>query len=185
MRLHYASRPDRDRFTHSSAGRYPVLVVGVGNEYRHDDGAGLVVARELRARAIPQAVVVDVRSESTNLIEIWQEVCAAVVVDAVRSDAPPGTVFRYDAINEPIPAKLFHNCTHTFSIAQTVELARALYRLPPNLIVFAIESKNFEMGVGLSPEVHRCVPSVVEQVVSEIARLARRRSTSFSPSSEA
>ena len=47
--------------------------------------------------------------------------------------------------------------THAFGVADAVELARALGRLPGRLDVYAIEGASFTAGDSLSPEVERAV----------------------------
>ena len=84
-----------------------IVVVGVGNVFRSDDGAGLAVAERVRERA-PEGVVVRVcEAEPTRLIETWAGAELAVVADAVSSGAPTGTVHRFDATDETIPARIF------------------------------------------------------------------------------
>ena len=69
---------------------------------------------------------------------------------------------------QPIAREFFRFSTHAFGLAEAVELARALGRLPPRLIVYGIEGKSFEAGVGLSPEVGAAVQEVVERVLGEL-----------------
>ena len=67
-----------------------VLVAGLGNEYRSDDGAGPAVAAYVSERM--SKVVSKVISEPLDLIGAWDDVDLAVVVDATRSGSQPGTV---------------------------------------------------------------------------------------------
>ena len=71
--------------------------------------------------------------EPVGLIEEWTGADAVIVVDAVSSGAPPGTIHRLDPLAEPIPAALSQGSTHAFGLAETIELARALDRLPRRL----------------------------------------------------
>lgn len=56
-----------------------------------------------------------------------------------------------------------------FSMAEAVELARVLRRLPPRLIIYGIEGESFEMAVGLSARVEWAVETVVTEVVNQLA----------------
>ena len=77
-----------------------------------------------------------------------------VLVDAVSSGAPPGTVHSFDASAEPLPAVLFGaSSTHALGLAEAVELARSLGRLPGRVLVYGVEGGTFAYGKGLSPEV--------------------------------
>jgi hydrogenase maturation protease len=144
------------------------LIIGLGNEYRRDDAVGLIVARRLREAAPESVRVLEESGEGAGLMESWQDADAVFLIDAVHSGAKPGTVHRLDAHAQPIARKFFRFSTHAFGLAEAVELARALGRLPPRLIVYGVEGKSFEAGVGLSPEVEAAVQAVVERVLGEL-----------------
>ena len=73
-----------------------VVVIGVGNEFRRDDGAGPAVVTSLRGQVPPGVDLVLTDGEPTRLIEAWTGAALAVVVDAVRADPPrPGRVHRF------------------------------------------------------------------------------------------
>lgn len=140
------------------------LVIGLGNNFRRDDGAGRIVARTLKAAAGEDFRVLEESGEGAALIDTWRGADQVILVDAAHSGAVPGTVHRLDAHAQPIPSNFFHYSTHAFSVAEAVELARALGQLPPRLIVYGIEGKDFSSGEGLSPEVSAAVEEVVRQV---------------------
>jgi hydrogenase maturation protease len=144
------------------------VIIGVGNEYRSDDGAGLAVARRLRALFPTGIRIVEQSGEGAALIQAWQGSAWAIVVDAVRSGAPPGTIHRLDARTAPVPTGFFHYSTHAFSVAEAVELARSLDQLPPRLIVYGIEGENFAAGVGLTSSVEQAVGAAVERIAEEV-----------------
>ena len=149
-------------------GRPPTLIIGLGNEYRRDDAVGLVVARRVREAAPESARVLEESGEGASLMESWQDADAVILIDAVHSGAKPGTLHRLDAHAQPIAKKFFRFSTHAFGVAEAIELARALGRLPPRLIVYGVEGKRFEAGVGLSPEVAAAAQAVVERVLAEL-----------------
>lgn len=142
-----------------------VLVLGIGNRFRSDDGVGPAVADRLRALGIPAE---ERSGEGAELIDAWQGHDTVIVVDACRSDAAPGTVLRIDAAVEPLPAGLFHYSSHLFGLAEAVETARALGRLPRRLIVFGIEGAAFGFGDSLSPAVEIAAGEVVRRVAAEV-----------------
>ena len=84
-----------------------------------------------------------------------------MVVDAAASGASPGTVHRFDARAAPLPAAHLRSSTHAFGVADAVELARALGRLPGRLDVYAIEGGDFSLGAGLTPPVAAAVEALV------------------------
>jgi hydrogenase maturation protease len=94
------------------------------------------------------------------------------VIDAVSSNSPPGTVHRLDPVSARIPPGFFHYSTHAFSIAEAVELARALGQLPPRMVIFGIEGKDFSAGTNVSPEVRKGVREVTDRLAGEIQKEA-------------
>ena len=150
------------------AGQASMVIIGVGNEYRGDDGAGIAVARRLRALFSTGVTVLEESGEGAALIQAWQGATWVILVDAVRSGSPPGTIHRLDARVAPMPTGFFHYSTHAFSVAEAVELARSLDQLPPHLIVYGIEGENFTAGLKLSSAVEQAVEAVVERAAEEV-----------------
>ena len=109
----------------------------------------------------------ELEGEPARLIDAWQGARLAVVVDAVRSDAPEGAVMRFDATAGPLPLSLSATSTHALGLGDAVEIARALDRLPERLIVFGVEGTRFQAGSDLSPAVAAAVQSVAEAVLRE------------------
>jgi hydrogenase maturation protease len=143
----------------SSAPERGVVVIGVGNAARGDDAAGLVVARRVGGR--------EHEGDPLALLEAWEGAATAVVIDAVRSGAVPGTVHRFEAGDAALPARLRRSTsTHAVGLAEAIELARALDRLPPRLIVYGIEGERFTAGAELSPAVAAAVEVVAAAVVA-------------------
>jgi len=174
-----------------------VVVIGVGNALRQDDGAGLEVARRVRTRAsAPEAAggvemagggevagagpmagggeitVLEYEGEPLGLLELWDGARAAVLVDAIRSGAAPGAIHRLDASCEPIPALLRgSSSTHAVGVGEAIELARALDRLPERVVVYGVEGLCFDAGSELSEEVERVIDTLAEAVLREAADL--------------
>lgn len=148
-----------------TSGPSAVLVVGVGNLARGDDAAGLLVAHRIRQRE-PRIAVVEA-SDAADCLEALRRGSRVVVVDAMRTGAPVGTVRRFDVREEPLPASFSPGSTHALGLATAVELARTLGALPRRAVVYGIEGARFELGAAASPEVLATVDSVVEAVVAE------------------
>jgi len=132
-----------------------LLVIGLGNAWRGDDGAGPAVARALGED--PRVLVHE--GEPIGLLDVWDGAHEVIVVDAVSSETPPGTVHRLDA-SAPLPATFARGSTHAFGLADTIELARTLARLPASLTVYGIEGEDFRAGEELSASVRAAVESV-------------------------
>jgi hydrogenase maturation protease len=149
------------------------LVIGIGNPDRGDDAAGLEVARRLRARG-PQGVTVRESSgDASGLLEAFAGHSTVVLVDAASGGGRPGETRRLEAHTQPLPTSLFHSSTHSWGVAEAVELARTLGQLPPRVIVYAIEGRSFDSGRCLSAPVRKAVARVLEHVLREVEGVPR------------
>jgi hydrogenase maturation protease len=133
------------------------LVVGVGNAARGDDAAGLLAARALGG--------IELEGDPSALIDLFDGADEAVVIDALRSGAPAGTVRRIDVAEQPLPADVRSSAsTHLVGLADAIELARALGRLPPRVTVYAIEGERFDTGAPVSTPVAAAINAVVREL---------------------
>lgn len=144
-----------------------LLVLGIGHPFRGDDGLGPLAAERVAALARPGVTAFAHHGEGTSLMESWQGFDAVVLVDATRSGAAPGTIRCWDAAAQSLPAALFPKSSHVFGLAEAVEMARLLGRLPPRLMVIGVEGKDFAPGATLSPEVAAAVEPVVGMILRE------------------
>ncbi len=141
----------------------------MGNPWRCDDAAGLAVARHLRGTLPPDVELLEREGEPTALIEAWEGATALWLVDAVSSGAEPGTLHRLDASETELPTDLFRRSTHHVGVAEAVELARVLGRLPGRTVVFGVEGGSFEIGDALTPAVAAAIVPTAEAVREEVA----------------
>jgi len=160
-----------------------VLVVGVGNELRHDDAAGLEVARRARAMVPPgsgggagRAIAFrEHEGETLALLEAWEGAAAVILADALHGGGTVGTMHRFDASSGPLPAfPGGSSSTHAIGVADAIELGRVLGRLPSRVIVYGVTGRRFEAGRGLSPELPEAIETVARRVLAEARRLAAR-----------
>ena len=150
-----------------------LLLIGVGNQYRKDDAAGLIVVRSLKNQAPAFLEIIEESGEGASLMERWREVDGVIMVDAVSSGATPGTIHRLDACRQSIPTDFFSYSTHAFSVAEAVEMARVLDQLPPRMIIYGIEGESFEFGTGLSPALESAVPQVAESILNDVEIMSK------------
>lgn len=141
-----------------------LLIIGVGNRYRRDDGVGPWVADRLAERGLP---AIEHSGEGAGLIDAWSRARRVVVVDATASAAAPGTLHRLDAVAAEIPSRFFSYSSHLFGLAEAVATARALGRLPESLIIHGIEGADFGHGEDFTPEVAAAAGTVVERIVAD------------------
>jgi hydrogenase maturation protease len=147
------------------------LLIGVGNEFRSDDGVGIIVARAIRKKQFSSIIVKEESGEGAALMEAWQGFQHVIIVDAVSSGAKSGTLFRIDGNRETVPKKFFHYSTHAFSVSEAIELARTMNMLPPKLVLYGIEGINFAAGIAISLLVQQAALQIIEQIEKEIPSL--------------
>jgi hydrogenase maturation protease len=151
-------------------------IIGCGNRHRGDDQAGIVVAERLRNLEFEAEVHT---GDALALIERWRPNDDVILVDAVVTGAPPGTVHVWDSnlagSGLPNVAKDAAVSSHGFDIAKAIELGRALGKFPARLRVCGIEGQQFERGSEISAAVLAAIDSVVTQVSAGILALLTTR----------
>lgn len=157
-----------------AAGR--VLVAGIGNVLRGDDGFGIAVIAALQDRpdALPDSVrVIEVGIGGIGLIqELLDGYDRLVLVDAVERGGAPGTLYVLEpevpdvAALTPEERRVRAADMHDMVPSRALVLAAALDVLPPFVrIVGCQPAETEELRTALSPPVAAAVPRAVEAVV--------------------
>ena len=145
-----------------------IVVAGVGNVLRGDDGFGPAVAGRLHD--LPEGV--EVVETGIGGIALLQELLAGcwglVVVDAVDRDAPPGTVFVLEPDVDTAGAHVPD--VHLADPSRVLAMAKGLGVLPDKVLIVGCQPAGMdELGEGLSPAVERAVGVAVERVGAIVA----------------
>ena len=144
-------------------------MIGVGNEFRHDDGAGPQLVGWLREHAPPGVELRLSDGDPAGMIEAWEGAALAVVVDAVRAEpAVPGRLHRL-VLTRGGPAPEGAVSSHGLGLGEAIGLATALGRMPDRLIVHAVEAGDVSHGVGLTPAVADAVTRLADAVLRDLA----------------
>lgn len=143
------------------------MVIGVGNPFRCDDGAGPAVVDLLRRTGIPGVTLEYSLGATADLIELWSGVPRVIVVDAVRSGPAHTGRIHHLSVPDVHTERIRAASSHGLDLGEAVELARVLHRLPQRLELFAIEVERVGYGQGLSPP----VAAAAAQVAARIAEM--------------
>jgi hydrogenase maturation protease len=147
------------------------LVVGLGHPDRGDDGVGPAVARVVAAHLPPDARTrVVVHGDPTALLDLWEGHDHVVVVDAVVTGLPPGTLHRVD-LGSTVPRRARRTGeagTHGLGVVDVVELGRALHRVPARVVVVGVEAGCLDVGTGLTAPVAAAVDEAAAVVRAEV-----------------
>lgn len=139
----------------------PPLLIGVGQPDRGDDALGLVALERLADRSktverIPH------HGEGLGLIALWEGRGRVVLIDALDAGRPPGTLLRFSPDSGPLLAKAFRTSSHAFGVAEAVEMARVLGRLPESLVILGLQGACWDLGAPLSAPVAAALPDLTE-----------------------
>lgn len=146
----------------------PVVIIGIGNPMRGDDGIGPAALACLEktnfARRHQEVELVCLDGEASRLIETWCTRHLAIVIDAVQFGSAPGSIHRLELGRDPLPSWAAETSSHSAGLAEAVELARTLRRLPEELIVFGVEPADLTLGARLSGPVRAALPTLIRHV---------------------
>ena len=157
-------------------GTGTVVVIGVGNPFRRDDGIGPAVAAEIGRQLRPGVRVVVSDGEPSSLIEAWSGAGLAVIVDALHAPPaagrPGGPAAAPGRVHRVTPAGLETSgragSSHGLGVPDAFRLGRALGRLPARAVIVAVEAADTRPGPGLSAAVAAALPDAVAAVAAEL-----------------
>lgn len=152
------------------------LIAGFGNVLRGDDGFGVAVLRRLAERGMASESV-ELLDVGTGGIRLAQQLLTPydrlIIIDAATRGGQPGSVYVL-AVEDVRPTRDID--LHTAVPSRALEVARALGRLPGEILLVGCEPASVdELTTELSPRVAAAVPLAVERI-EEL--LARARATS-------
>jgi len=144
------------------------LVIGLGNPLVSDDSVGLRIARELRARLAHRSDV-DVTEDYWGGLRLMERMIGyrrAIVVDAICSGAPPGTIHHLttDSLATQRSAS-----AHDVNLPTALAFGRQAGAVLPADIdvrlvgIEALDVVNF--SEQCTPDVAAAIPRAVEEVV--------------------
>ncbi|MDZ7706308.1 MAG: hydrogenase maturation protease [Trueperaceae bacterium] len=157
--------------TGSRGGHAPrLLVVGLGNDDRGDDGAGLEAARRLAPLLAGRAEVRAHPGEPVDLIGRWGDAELLVLIDAARTGRTAGTLHRFEPGKPGLPDGRLGPSSHAFDLLVALRLSDALGTSPGRTVIHAIEGEHFTFGATRSSAVERALPLLVDRVLAEVRR---------------
>jgi hydrogenase maturation protease len=150
----------------------PLVILGLGNILLEDDGIGSAAIAELGARyAPPDGVsVLDGGTLGLSLLPYLEDAGAAILVDAIRTDDPPGAFVRLDG-DDVGPAVATRLSPHQVGVADLLDGARWLDRYPRRVVLLGLVPASMELAVGLSPQIAPALSGLVDRIVDEARAL--------------
>ena len=144
------------------------IVIGTGNSFRSDDAVGLAAAACLLEHDMPPGIEVIVSgTDEFGLIELFKKAENVVIIDAVSTGRPPGTVSVFDLDKVNMVSRSSNVNLHGFGLADTIVLAEAL-GISPNITIVGVEPQSTSSGKHLTPLITSKLPVAVQTVLSLI-----------------
>jgi hydrogenase maturation protease len=138
-----------------------------------DDGVGIEVARSLRKLNLGGRVLVLERQIlDISILEQAKEASKLIVVDAVKSGRPPGSVVKFNPGRHGSPI-LGAPLSHEQRLDNILALAKKSGMRQPPIVVVGVEPAHCTPGEGLSERVAKALPSVLEVIKAEVKEYAR------------
>ncbi len=147
----------------------PVLVLGLGNMLLADEGVGVeVIERLQRDYRLPRGVeLLDGGTSGMTLLDDLRGREKLIVVDAVRTGQPPGTIVVLR--DEAVPAFFRRKVSpHQLALSDVLAVLTLTGEKPPEVIVIGVEPLSLETRLGLTDLIEGCVDRMIGQVVGEL-----------------
>jgi hydrogenase maturation protease len=113
-----------------------------------------------------------------DLLGLWDGVDLAIVADAARSGADPGTILLTDLGGGDAPsgqaAHASATSTHGIGLVGVLRLARVVGQAPKRVVAVSVEGADFAQGSGFSPGVAEALDAAASRAVEMIEEIRRR-----------
>lgn len=154
------------------SGGDPLLVLGLGNVICRDDGLGVAAVMQLLDgfRPAPGVRVLDGGTLGLALLPTLEAADTVLIVDAIRSDGPPGTLVRLEG-EDVAQAAQDRLSVHQIGVWDLLGAARWQGSLPGRLLLLGLVPESMELGVERTPAVEAALPTLIDAVREECAAL--------------
>ena len=147
------------------------LLLGIGNVLMNDDAAGVLVVQALAEKyAFPEELtLLDGGTLGLDLLPYLEGVDRLLVVDAVETGAPPGTIVRMTG--DDIPLALATKVSpHQMGLKDLLLVADLQGYAPREMVLWGVQPGSIEMDIELSPEVAQSMGALQERVLEELEK---------------
>jgi hydrogenase maturation protease len=149
-----------------------IIVLGLGNLLRRDEGLGVRAAQRLHERYdLPESVqVVDGGTLGLDLLCYLEDADRVLILDAALTEGPPGTMLRL--ADEDVPAFFgIRASPHEIGVADLLALTKLRGTTPRHVVVLGMQPEALELGWDLSEAVASHLETLVEAVADELSRM--------------
>lgn len=147
----------------NSYNKPKILIIGVGNPFRSDDGIGPAIIKILQAENNPDFVLVDGGTDGLALLDQLAEYEKSIIIDAVQMLEAPGVVKSFTPAEAKIKIKSDVLSTHGLGLAETLKLVDEL-NIKTKIKIIGIQPQNVDFGDGLSDEIKNQIPQILKLI---------------------
>lgn len=151
-----------------------ILVAGVGNLLKHDDGLGMHVIEKLKKMKLPDNVeIMDLGTSGMDILHQSENFDRIVFVDAIKVGKSPGTVYRIKPRDVEVGDDGFRDMIymsmHEIDLEKVIALGRKLGQMPDDIVIIGCEPKETNlMKIGLTKEVEAAIPNIIQLVLEAL-----------------
>jgi hydrogenase maturation protease len=145
-----------------------VVVLGLGNLIRSDDGVGVHAVRLLmQDRRVPDGVeLVEGGTRGLDLLPAIEDATHVLTLDAVNTGAAAGTLMRFDvSLITSLPGS---PSVHQLGLADLMEALRWMDRGSKRFILLGVQPLRTGWGLALSREVEAALPLLIQAALEEL-----------------
>jgi len=152
-----------------------ILILGIGNLLLKDEGIGIHVVNRLKDMVLPPYVeVIDGGTLSNYFIQIIEGREKVIVIDAIRADGLPGTIYRLTDKNIEDKRKGYFRTVFEQEFTDALKTTYILKNQPEEVVYIGVEpedtgEKSLMAEIGLSPTIEKRIPEIIEMVMREIS----------------
>jgi hydrogenase maturation protease len=144
-----------------------IVVIGIGNPFRGDDGVGWIVIDKLKEKLNASVDLSKQQGDIVELLDAFSHYATVFLIDACHSKVFKNGWQRIDYNQDDLEIESHQTSTHGLNISQAIALAKNLNQLPQKLIIYAITGECYQVGQLLSPSSAKHAEDVAEAILNE------------------
>ncbi|RLF87318.1 hypothetical protein DRN58_00685 [Thermococci archaeon] len=150
---------------------HEIVIIGIGNILRSDDGLGFHIIKELQKYNLPPDVKLVERDVlDFQILSVMENARKVIFVDAIQNKGKPGKIYYLDLtqVNMESAKDLRIPNIHNLELEKFLLFCKIMGVSPPKILLIGCEPKNLEMGLELSKEVREAIPKIINLILKEL-----------------
>ena len=153
-----------------------ILIAGIGNILKSDDGLGPVVIDQIRRLELPPHIgVIELGTPGLSILQYTEKYAKVIFIDAITKGGKPGSTYKVklqDVVNETTSSNSETGdflSMHEFNLEKTLAIGKALDQFQSDVVIIGCEPGDIStLRIGLTNDVREAVPKVIELVLKEV-----------------